>query len=192
MMDFTFDELWYSDRPQHDAELFSSIGFTSPELLPFHSPFPSAYAMAADSDLPEMQLDPDSEEGAACMQMIDDFVGGGTQCPPINRPVVELLVPPMSPLDAPATPPQDVVLQLNDPRGDSPVAVTELPTVLGKRKQVRMDEPVYSCAYCGKKKTSTSTGSDGRVRIRCKCGGKHADKKARMHANWKRVVEVKA
>jgi len=70
--------------------------------------------------------------------------------------------------------------------------VTELPTVLGKRKQVRMDEPVYSCAYCGKKKTSTSTGSDGRVRIRCKCGGKHADKKARMHANWKRVVEVKA
>ena len=28
---------------------------------------------------------------------------------------------------------------------------------------------------------------DGRVRIRCDCGGKHGDGKSRMHANWRRV-----
>jgi len=64
-----------------------------------------------------------------------------------------------------------------------------MPNILGKRKERQLEEPVYSCAYCGTKKTSTSAASDGRVRIRCKCGGKYADNKPRMHANWKRVVE---
>ena len=42
----------------------------------------------------------------------------------------------------------------------------------------------YECGYCGERKVSTSTGGDGRVRIRCECGGKHGDRKARMHAKW--------
>jgi len=46
---------------------------------------------------------------------------------------------------------------------------------------------LYRCTYCGKTKSSTSHGGDGRVRIRCKCGGKYADNKDRLHANWKLV-----
>lgn len=42
----------------------------------------------------------------------------------------------------------------------------------------------YECGYCGQCKVSTSSGADGRVRIRCECGGKHRDKQARMHAKW--------
>jgi len=42
----------------------------------------------------------------------------------------------------------------------------------------------YSCGYCGERKISASTGSDGRVRIRCDCGGKHKDTKSRLHAKW--------
>jgi len=43
----------------------------------------------------------------------------------------------------------------------------------------------YQCGYCKVVKVSTSTGGDGRVRIRCECGGKHQDGKPRMHAKWK-------
>lgn len=42
----------------------------------------------------------------------------------------------------------------------------------------------YTCVYCGVRKTSTSAGVDGRVRIRCECGGKRRDNKPRMHAMW--------
>lgn len=42
----------------------------------------------------------------------------------------------------------------------------------------------YECGYCFTRKVSTSSGSDGRVRIRCECGGKHQDRVARMHAKW--------
>jgi hypothetical protein len=42
----------------------------------------------------------------------------------------------------------------------------------------------YECGYCSSFKVSTSSGSDGRVRIRCECGGKHRDGKPRMHAKW--------
>lgn len=45
----------------------------------------------------------------------------------------------------------------------------------------------YRCGYCRKLKTSSSTGGDGRVRIRCECGGKHRDSKPRMHAMWLQV-----
>jgi len=48
----------------------------------------------------------------------------------------------------------------------------------------------YQCGYCGDRKISTSAGSDGRVRIRCECGGKHADGKPRMHAKWKLCTDV--
>jgi len=51
--------------------------------------------------------------------------------------------------------------------------------------EARNAEPWYECGYCGEQKPSLSTGADGRVRIRCACGGKHKDLKARMHANWK-------
>jgi len=43
----------------------------------------------------------------------------------------------------------------------------------------------YQCGYCKVNKVSTSTGGDGRVRIRCECGGKHQDGQPRMHAKWK-------
>eukprot|EP00658_Telonema_sp_P-2_P026645 TRINITY_DN20779_c0_g1_i4.p2 TRINITY_DN20779_c0_g1~~TRINITY_DN20779_c0_g1_i4.p2 ORF type:complete len:108 (+),score=24.94 TRINITY_DN20779_c0_g1_i4:77-400(+) len=42
----------------------------------------------------------------------------------------------------------------------------------------------YVCGYCGTRKVSTSIGRDGRVRIRCDCGGKHSDGVPRMHAKW--------
>jgi len=42
----------------------------------------------------------------------------------------------------------------------------------------------YICGYCSKVKTSASACSDGRVRIRCECGGQYQDGKARMHATW--------
>jgi hypothetical protein len=43
----------------------------------------------------------------------------------------------------------------------------------------------YEWGYCKVRKVSTSTGGDGRVRIRCECGGKHSDGQPRMHAKWK-------
>merc|ERR1712070_639314 len=48
----------------------------------------------------------------------------------------------------------------------------------------------YECGYCKVRKVSTSTGGDGRVRIRCECGGKHQDGQPRMHAKWKLCREV--
>jgi len=48
----------------------------------------------------------------------------------------------------------------------------------------------YECGYCKVRKVSTSTGGDGRVRIRCECGGKHSDGQPRMHAKWKLCREL--
>lgn len=48
-------------------------------------------------------------------------------------------------------------------------------------------EQDYQCGYCHHIRTSASACSDGRVRIRCACGGKHRDGNPRMHANWKPV-----
>ena len=42
----------------------------------------------------------------------------------------------------------------------------------------------YQCGYCGTVKSSSSLASDGRVRIRCECGGGRYDKISRMHAKW--------
>jgi len=42
----------------------------------------------------------------------------------------------------------------------------------------------YSCVYCGQIKVSASTGQDGRIRIRCECGGKRRDNSSRVHAMW--------
>ena len=47
---------------------------------------------------------------------------------------------------------------------------------------------LYACGYCGERKESASCGKDGRVRIRCKCGGRYADGQNRMHAHWKVVL----
>ena len=48
----------------------------------------------------------------------------------------------------------------------------------------------YVCGYCRRVKTSSSSCSDGRVRIRCECGGQHQDGKPRMHATWSPVVSA--
>ena len=48
----------------------------------------------------------------------------------------------------------------------------------------------YECGYCKVRRVSTSIGGDGRVRIRCDCGGKHQDRKPRMHAKWKLCTEM--
>jgi len=45
-------------------------------------------------------------------------------------------------------------------------------------------EQQFTCGYCKRVKTSSSSCSDGRVRIRCECGGSHLDNKPRMHATW--------
>ena len=49
-------------------------------------------------------------------------------------------------------------------------------------------EQDYICGYCRRRKTSASACADGRVRIRCECGGQHADNKPRMHATWSPVT----
>lgn len=49
-------------------------------------------------------------------------------------------------------------------------------------------EFTYRCGYCATLKKSSSTTDEGRVRIRCGCGGKHQDGKPRMHANWDPVA----
>jgi len=53
-------------------------------------------------------------------------------------------------------------------------------------------KPMYQCGYCKTIKTSVSAGADGRVRIRCECGGKRMDGTHRMHANWDPVAWVGA
>merc|ERR1712166_399029 len=47
-----------------------------------------------------------------------------------------------------------------------------------------VDRYMYVCNYCGRHKLSASKGQDGRVRIRCECGGKYKDGVPRMHAQW--------
>ena len=49
-------------------------------------------------------------------------------------------------------------------------------------------EQNYNCGYCGRLKTSASLCADGRVRIRCACGGQRQDGVPRMHANWKPIT----
>merc|ERR1711988_1927013 len=56
-----------------------------------------------------------------------------------------------------------------------------------KRPRPQRAEQDYVCGYCGKVKTSASACSDGRVRIRCECGGQRRDGKPRMHATWSAV-----
>lgn len=51
-------------------------------------------------------------------------------------------------------------------------------------------EQDYVCGYCSRRRTSTSSSSDGRVRIRCPCGGQHLDGKSRMHATWIAVSDL--
>ena len=53
-------------------------------------------------------------------------------------------------------------------------------------------EKQYKCRYCGRVKSSSSAPSDGRVRIKCLCGGQHRDNKPRVHANWTAVVNSDA
>ena len=51
----------------------------------------------------------------------------------------------------------------------------------GKGQRAKGMMNVYACYYCGTKKWSSSMGSDGKVRIRCSCGGSKQDDKPRMH-----------
>jgi hypothetical protein len=49
---------------------------------------------------------------------------------------------------------------------------------------------LFSCRYCKRKKWSNSCNAqDGRVRIRCECGGKNNDGKPRQHAKWDLVTQ---
>jgi len=59
---------------------------------------------------------------------------------------------------------------------------TQTPT-----KRVKGAGHKYICGYCSKVKVSASACSDGRVRIRCECGGQYQDNKPRMHATWSAV-----
>jgi len=52
------------------------------------------------------------------------------------------------------------------------------------------EQRTWFCGYCGYKKISASASTDGVIRIRCPCGGVHADKKNRMHSNWTQTPGV--
>jgi len=58
-----------------------------------------------------------------------------------------------------------------------------------KAHNARGTEQDYRCGYCGLRRTSASSCTDGRVRIRCPCGGLHRDGKPRMHAKWIKLAE---
>lgn len=67
-------------------------------------------------------------------------------------------------------------------------------TTAGKPRQAKPSKPRkrprehwYICGYCKRHKSSASSNIDGRVRIRCECGGQHQDGKPRMHATWSLV-----
>jgi len=51
-------------------------------------------------------------------------------------------------------------------------------------KETTVGMCMYVCNYCKRHKPSASKGQDGRVRIRCECGGRHRDGTSRMHAQW--------
>merc|ERR1712086_438071 len=51
-------------------------------------------------------------------------------------------------------------------------------------KESAVGRYMYVCSYCKRHKLSASKGQDGRVRIRCECGGRHRDGTPRMHAQW--------
>eukprot|EP00656_Telonema_subtile_P032740 TRINITY_DN3599_c0_g1_i2.p1 TRINITY_DN3599_c0_g1~~TRINITY_DN3599_c0_g1_i2.p1 ORF type:complete len:376 (+),score=36.67 TRINITY_DN3599_c0_g1_i2:15-1142(+) len=53
-----------------------------------------------------------------------------------------------------------------------------------KAHKGRGEEREFLCGHCQRRKTSSSLCSDGRVRIRCECGGQHQDGVPRMHATW--------
>eukprot|EP00656_Telonema_subtile_P056321 TRINITY_DN8967_c0_g1_i2.p1 TRINITY_DN8967_c0_g1~~TRINITY_DN8967_c0_g1_i2.p1 ORF type:complete len:241 (-),score=22.22 TRINITY_DN8967_c0_g1_i2:45-767(-) len=61
-----------------------------------------------------------------------------------------------------------------------------------KAHEARGVEQKYLCGYCANVRTSASACGDGRVRIRCNCGGKHKDGTLRMHANWSPLVTMAA
>lgn len=58
-----------------------------------------------------------------------------------------------------------------------------------KAHNARGTEQNYRCGYCGARRTSASSCTDGRVRIRCPCGGLHKDNRPRMHAKWIKLSE---
>lgn len=84
--------------------------------------------------------------------------------------------------------------QVAPPSPASPVGMGEMPTVskntlnlvtsLLMNGLVSDDYSEFECGYCGARKLSTSQARDGRVRIRCECGGRYGDRKTRMHARW--------
>jgi len=83
-----------------------------------------------------------------------------------------------------------VKTQLEDEAPTLPVAsgITETKKDDEESKADAEQYSEYECGYCSTRKVSTSAGSDGRVRIRCECGGKHCDNKPRMHAKWTQIV----
>ena len=62
------------------------------------------------------------------------------------------------------------------------------PQVQATSRQVPRVNSNFVCCYCHRvaQSTCTSSGCDGRIRIRCKCGGKLQDGTSRMHSQWKR------
>ena len=60
-------------------------------------------------------------------------------------------------------------------------------TGVHRREKIWYQKSLYVCFYCETQKSSGSSPADGRVRMRCGCGGKYGDSKPRMHAHWTRV-----
>jgi len=83
-----------------------------------------------------------------------------------------------------------VTVECEAPGGN---VVSEARPAEGEREPAPLRlEGSYRCGYCHAIKLSSA---EGRVRIRCGCGGKHQDGKPRMHTNWERVdpeVELEA
>ena len=84
-------------------------------------------------------------------------------------------------IDHCSTPAKRALSDLSEP------AVDYRATKVHKVHKGRGIEQKYICGYCKRIKKSTSFCSDGRVRIRCECGGQHLDGRSRMHATWTAV-----
>merc|ERR1712166_560940 len=62
-----------------------------------------------------------------------------------------------------------------------PIRIENLPLPDPHTGSLRQE---YICGYCDRRKPSIVRCVDGRVRLRCKCGGPQADGKLRLHSAW--------
>jgi len=112
--------------------------------------------------------------------------GLGAAPRPFDQPLVHPVVSAQGPSAPMGSMPMGSMPMASMPMDSAPAPARHSGPIphMGQLGQVVLEYVEYVCGYCGARKVSTSRSVDGRVRIRCECGGKHGDSKPRMHAKW--------